>query len=59
LLAAGGISTTEPAPNPSSWLADKLWAEMVRLEEAFATPFAGLSQHFSANQDACKVKYRV
>lgn len=56
VLAAGGLSTTEPPPNPSSWLADKLWAEMVRLEEAFPTPFAGLSQHFSTNQDAYKVQ---
>ncbi len=30
-LLTGGISTAEPPPNPSDWLSDKCWAEMVRL----------------------------
>ncbi|GFR44543.1 hypothetical protein Agub_g5814 [Astrephomene gubernaculifera] len=32
-LLTGGISTAEPPPNPSDWLADRCWAEMVRLAE--------------------------
>jgi hypothetical protein len=34
-LLTGGLSTSEPPPNPSSWLSDLKWAEMVRLNEAF------------------------
>ncbi len=34
-LLTGGISTAEPPPNPSDWLADKCWAEMVRLAEHY------------------------
>ncbi|EFJ50020.1 dynein heavy chain 6 [Volvox carteri f. nagariensis] len=32
-LLTGGISTAEAPPNPSDWLADRCWAEMVRLAE--------------------------
>ena len=40
--------------NPSEWLADKLWTEMVRLSEAFE-PFKGLAQSFKENQAPWKV----
>ena len=40
-----GIATGEPPANPSPWLADKLWAEMCRLSDAFE-PFKGLADSF-------------
>ena len=47
-LLTGGVSTAEPPPNPTDWLADRLWAEMVRLSEGFAA-FLGLDQSFCAD----------
>ena len=35
-------------PNPSDWLADKLWPEMHRLSEGYA-PFQGLADSFKAD----------
>ena len=43
-LLTGGISTSEPPPNPSDWLSDKLWTEMVRLSALH--PFEGLADSF-------------
>ena len=48
-LLTGGISTGETPPNPSDWLADKLWTEMNRLSDGFE-PFHGLAESFKENQ---------
>lgn len=53
-LLTGGISTTETPPNPSDWLADKLWGEMYRLSEAFEV-FNELVRHFTKDQAPYKV----
>ncbi|KAG1667277.1 hypothetical protein FOA52_012566 [Chlamydomonas sp. UWO 241] len=55
-LLTGGISTHEPPPNPSDFLADKQWVEMVRLDAAFAD-FGGLADSFKANQPAWHAIY--
>lgn len=54
-LLTGGISTSEPPPNPSTWLADRLWAEMVRAAEFDA--FKTLPDHFKNNLDQYKKMY--
>ena len=54
-LLTGGISTHEPPPNPSSWLADKLWAEMVRMQEF--EDFAGFADHFKGHMAEYKKVY--
>ncbi|GFH32853.1 DHC6 protein, partial [Haematococcus lacustris] len=41
-LLTGGLSTSEPPPNPSAWLSDLKWAEMVRLSDTFES-FQGLA----------------
>ena len=43
------MATGEIPPNPSEWLADKLWTEMCRLSEGFA-PFHGLADSFKEDQ---------
>jgi hypothetical protein len=53
--AAGGISSTEPPPNPcSAWLSNKLWGELVRLSSG-VKGFDGLEAAFHQDQDAFKV----
>jgi hypothetical protein len=54
-IIAGGISTGDPPSNPSTWLADKLWGEMVRLDSSFPHPFKGLTEDFSRGQEKFKV----
>ena len=55
VFVSGGISTTDPPANPSTWLADKLWGEMVRLDESFPYPFKGLAEDFTREQEKFKV----
>ncbi|MEW5317509.1 MAG: hypothetical protein WDW38_008798 [Sanguina aurantia] len=55
-LLTGGVSTAEPPANPSEWLSEKLWGEMVRLGETFK-PFAGLSDSFAADQAPWRAIY--
>jgi hypothetical protein len=50
----GGISSSEPPPNPTSWLSDKSWGELVRLG-ADVKDFEGLEQSFRDSQTAFKV----
>ena len=44
-LLTGGIGAGEVPPNPSKWLADKLWNEMHRLSVSFPA-FEGFSEAF-------------
>jgi hypothetical protein len=53
-ILAGGVSTSDPPDNPSSWLSDKLWGELCRLD-AMGAPFAGVAADFGARQDEFKV----
>jgi hypothetical protein len=55
-LLTGGISTSAPPPNPSTWLSDRSWAELCRLAESFS-PFAALPADFTAQQEPWKVIY--
>lgn len=55
-LLTGGISTSAPPPNPSTWLSDRSWAELCRLAERFA-PFAALPADFTAQQEPWKAIY--
>jgi dynein heavy chain len=53
-LLTGGISAHEPPPNPSDWLNDKQWGEMVRLDH-LSDAFNGFSKHFADNLPMWKV----
>ena len=44
-LLTGGIGAGEVPPNPSKWLADRLWTEMHRLSGSFPA-FEGFSEAF-------------
>ena len=44
-LLTGGIGAGEVPPNPSKWLADRLWSEMHRLSASFPA-FEGFSESF-------------
>eukprot|EP00879_Flechtneria_rotunda_P017460 GHRR01018298.1.p1 GENE.GHRR01018298.1~~GHRR01018298.1.p1 ORF type:complete len:1011 (+),score=303.03 GHRR01018298.1:919-3951(+) len=55
-LLTGGISSSEPPHNPSNWLPDKLWGELVRLSND-VPDFEGLEADFREHQDAFKVVY--
>ena len=44
-LLTGGIGAGEVPPNPSKWLADRLWSEMHRLSASFPA-FEGFSDSF-------------
>ena len=55
-LLTGGTQTKEPPPNPSNWLNNKQWGEMVILS-GMAEAFNGFSQHFADNMDKYKAMY--
>ncbi|KAL6759980.1 dynein heavy chain 6 [Haematococcus lacustris] len=55
-LLTGGLSTSEPPPNPSPWLSDLKWAEMVRLSDSFES-FQGLAADFKLNPGPWKDIY--
>lgn len=58
-LLTGGVSTGEPAkPNPApQWLADKSWAELMRLSDVHNGAFRGIADHVAQNLVAWKKLY--
>ena len=54
-LLTGGVATSSPPPNPSTWLVDKNWGEMNILSKM--PGFEGLAQHFADNDGAWKAIY--
>ena len=48
-LLTGGLSTVEIPPNPSRWISDKNWGELVRLDEF--EDFKGILDHFRDHND--------
>lgn len=54
LMNAGGIGSSELPPNPSQWLTDKLWGELVRLSSD-VPGFEGLEETFREDQAGFKV----
>eukprot|EP00878_Enallax_costatus_P042093 GHUV01049098.1.p1 GENE.GHUV01049098.1~~GHUV01049098.1.p1 ORF type:complete len:115 (-),score=32.16 GHUV01049098.1:114-458(-) len=51
---SGGIGSSEPPANPSTWLTDKLWGELVRLSSD-VHGFEGLEASFREDQAGFKV----
>ena len=54
-LLTGGVATSSPPPNPSTWLVDKNWGEMNILSKM--PGFEGLAQHFADNDAVWKAIY--
>ena len=54
-LLTGGVGMENPNKNPTSWLADKGWDELCRLDEI--EPFSGIKAHFEGNVELYKVIY--
>lgn len=55
IRSAGGVASSDPPENPSTWLSDKLWGELCRLNSA-GGPFLGLAEDFAARQADFKVR---